>query len=274
MDAGTLCDLADALAGAQSGARLIEPISARRPDFGIDAAQAVQHEITRRRLAAGWRIVGRKIGFTNRSIWPLYDVDAPMWAPVFERTVTGAANGHARVSLAGLVQPRIEPEIALGLGSDVPPGLGSPQEVLERVRWYAHSIEIVDCHFPDWKARLPDFCADNACHARLVLGRPHPVDAAAIALLARQLRDCRVELLRSGRRTLEGRGANALDHPALALAHLAALVARDPQAPPLAAGEMVSTGTLTDALPVRAGETWSTRFEGIDLEGIEIEFSA
>jgi 2-oxo-3-hexenedioate decarboxylase len=50
------------------------------------------------------------------------------------------------------------------------------------------------------------------------------------------------------------------------------LLARDPDNPPLAAGEIVSTGTLTRALPVRPGETWTTRLIGIPLEGITLTF--
>ena len=50
-----------------------------------------------------------------------------------------------------------------------------------------------------------------------------------------------------------GVGANVLDSPALALGHLARLLADQPQAPQLAAGEIVTTGTITDAWPVAAG---------------------
>ena len=43
-------------------------------------------------------------------------------------------------------------------------------------------------------------------------------------------------------------------------------------APPLAAGEIVSTSTLTDARPVAPGKTWSTAFEGLPLNGLEASF--
>ena len=50
------------------------------------------------------------------------------------------------------------------------------------------------------------------------------------------------------------------------------LLARDPDNPPLAAGEIVSTGTLTRALPVKPGETWMTKLKGIALEGVSLRF--
>jgi 2-keto-4-pentenoate hydratase len=41
-----------------------------------------------------------------------------------------------------------------------------------------------------------------------------------------------------------------------ALRHLVDILSRDQVNPPLASGEIVTTGTLTRALPVSAGERW------------------
>jgi 2-keto-4-pentenoate hydratase len=49
--------------------------------------------------------------------------------------------------------------------------------------------------------------------------------------------------------------------------------AHDPLSPPLAASEIVTTGTLTRAFPVTAGEEWSTQLKGIPLEGARIRFA-
>jgi len=266
--------IATELIDAEARAATLAPIAARTPGFDLAAAYAVQACITRRRLAAGWRMVGRKIGFTNRGIWPLYGVDAPMWAPLFDRTVLGTESGRSAVSLAGTVQPRIEPEILFCLATPLPAGLTEPAQVLPHIAWYAHSVEIVHSHFPDWKAQLPDFCADNACHARLLVGPARNIAAGGDAQLLSRLRDCRVELMRAGKTLQEGRGGNALGHPLLALAYLADVLAAQMHMPALAAGEIISTGTLTDALPVAPGEIWSTRFSGLDVQDLHIEFLA
>ena len=63
-----------------------------------------------------------------------------------------------------------------------------------------------------------------------------------------------------------------LDSPLLAFAHLAEVLTRLPQFEPVAAGEIVTTGTLTNAWPVAPGETWTTTFSGIELPGLAIEF--
>ncbi|MSQ53179.1 MAG: hydratase [Betaproteobacteria bacterium] len=265
-------DAAACLLDAHDHATMVAPLTSRAAGFDLASAYQTQYAITVIRIARGWRVVGRKIGFTNRGIWPLYGVDAPMWAPVFDRTVIHASWTPVKVSLAGTVQSRIEPEILFTLAAPIPVGLTRPEEVMPYIDGYAHSIEIVQSHFPDWKAHLPDFCADNACHARLIVGPVRRIDRDASAALLSALGDCQVKLCRGGQVMLEGRGANALGHPLLALAHLADVVAAQ-GASPLAAGEIVSTGTLTDALPVAPGEVWSTRFSGLDVQNLEIAFT-
>ena len=69
-------------------------------------------------------------------------------------------------------------------------------------------------------------------------------------------------------------GANVLDSPALALGHLARLLAGQPETPPLAAGEIVTTGTITDAWPVSPGEIWSSDYGALGLSGLTLRFTA
>ena len=71
-----------------------------------------------------------------------------------------------------------------------------------------------------------------------------------------------------------GQGSNALDHPALALAFLAHILANQPEFDPLAAGEIITTGTLTNALPVKSGETWQSTYTGLTgASGIILTFT-
>ena len=71
-----------------------------------------------------------------------------------------------------------------------------------------------------------------------------------------------------------GAGANALDHPALALAFLADMVARQSQFDGLAAGEVVTTGTLTAAFPIAQGETWTSEYGGLPVNGLRLILTA
>jgi 2-keto-4-pentenoate hydratase len=264
--------IAKELLDALDSGGTIPSIVARDPGFGWDQGYQVAAELVKLRRARGERTVGRKIGFTNRNIWAEYGATAPIWAHVYDRTLVQAADGHARISLKGSARPRLEPEIAFRLKAPVTAGATRPEQVLEAVEWLAPTFEIVDCHFDDWKFGPADSAADFSLHWRLIVGTPVP--AANLSALARQLHDCKVTLSRNGTVADTGVGANALGHPATALAHLAEVLSRQPQFEPLAAGEIITTGTLTAAMPIKAGETWSSRYEGLPgIGGLTLRFT-
>lgn len=266
--------IATELLDALDRGHTLQSIAARYPDFDWNAAYDVAAELDRRRRARGTRAAGRKIGFTNRGIWAEYGATAPIWAHVYDNTIIPANDNHATLSLAGSVAPRIEPEIAFKLRAPLPAGLTDPIAVLRAVEWYAPSFEIVDCHFPDWKFRPADSAADFSFHWRLVVGRPAAIGADDdLAALAQRLHDCQVTLSCDDHVMDRGVGANALDHPALALAHLAGVLATQPRMEPLAAGEVITTGTLTAAFPIEPGQTWTSRREGLPLDDLTVTFT-
>ena len=250
--------------------RQVPPFSSRFPGLTAETGYAAARQLHAHRLAQGWKLAGRKNGFTNRGLWQRYGVDGPMWGAVYDRTLIMATNGVAAVSLTGLVQPRIEPEICFKLKA-APPRTRDPVALLESIEWVAHSIEIVQCHHPEWKMALADCIADNALHGRLIVGTP--VEIHRISGLAAALPFLKVTLRKGDAVVDQGTGANVLDSPLLSLAFLVEILAGQKDAPPLAAGEIVSTGTLTDAHPVQAGETWSTDLHGFAARGMDITFT-
>lgn len=225
------------------------------------------------RQRRGEQPVGRKIGFTNRNIWPEYGATSPIWAPVYDRTLVYARNHRATVSLRGAARPRLEPEIAFKLKAALPAGISQPARVLQQIEWFAPSFEIVDCHFEDWKFKPADAVADFSLHWRLIVGEPCTVRASDIESLVESLRDCEVTLRCDGTVRDRGTGSNALGHPATALVFLADILSRQPQFAPLTAGEIITTGTLTAALPIRSGETWSSEYRGLPVTGLQLAFT-
>lgn len=261
--------LARELKTAQDEVRQIAPFTGRIDGFDEAAGYEVARIIHEARLREGRRPIGRKIGFTNRNIWPEYGVYAPVWGYVYDTTVTYVADARAVCRIGRLAEPRIEPEIVLHFAS-APPVADDPQAILACVDWIAHGFEIVQSHFPGWKFAAADTIADDGLHGNLLVGPRRRVAELGSDAAAR-LAQFRIELLCGGELRDTGTGANVLDGPPQAIAHLLAVLDRS-GAPPLAAGEIVSTGTLTRALPIVAGETWSTRIEGIDLPGLTATF--
>jgi 2-oxo-3-hexenedioate decarboxylase len=262
--------LAREMKGAMDRTRQIAPFAPRVPAFDEDAAYEVAHLVHQARLREGARPVGRKIGFTNRNIWEEYGVYQPIWGWMYESTVAYVEKMPAACRLAGLAEPRIEPEIVLHFKS-APPENADPAAILACVDWIAHGFEIVQSHFPGWKFTAADTIADNGLHGRLLVGPPQRVEELGADLIDR-LVHFTIVLSCDGAPRERGGGANVLGSPLAAAAHLLAVLARAPIAAPLAAGEIVTTGTLTRALPVAPGETWSTTIAGIDLPGLRVRF--
>ncbi|MEJ2435477.1 MAG: fumarylacetoacetate hydrolase family protein, partial [Pseudolabrys sp.] len=256
---------AEVLAALGSGRQFV-PFSKRTGGLTIEEAYLVAALLGRGFNGRGEKLVGRKIGFTNRTIWPEYGVYAPIWGYVTDRTVHELANTPV-LPLAGFAEPRIEPEIVFGLSQAPAPDMDETA-LAGCIEWVAHGFEIVQSPFPDWKFAPADTIACNALHGALLVG-PHHAFRPRAAQWLRELAPFDIALERNGVVADRGRAANVLDSPFLALRHLIAVLAEDPVNAPLAAGEIVSTGTLTRALPIAPAESWCTRLNGIALEGIK-----
>ncbi|HMH49831.1 MAG TPA: fumarylacetoacetate hydrolase family protein [Candidatus Acidoferrum sp.] len=265
-------DLARELKAAQDERRPLVPPSSRVSGFDTKIAYEVARLIHEARLREGARPVGRKIGFTNRDIWPVYGVFEPIWAHVYDTTVARLAGPRATCRIGRFVpDPRIEPEIVLHFRT-APPSGDDLAAVLACVDWIAHGFEIVQSHFPDWKFQAADSIADSSLHGTLLVGEPRGVDTLDPDLAAR-LERFTIALECDGAVRDRGRGANALGSPLAAVAHLTSVLSAQ-RAPAIQAGELVTTGTLTQAPLIHAGETWSTTLDGIDLPGLRVTFEA
>lgn len=264
---------AAAILAAYGERRQIPPFTDGDASFDLAAATRTGHRIRRWREDQGWVPVGRKVGFTNRTIWDEYDVHAPIWGCVYDRTVRDGRSGEPQ-SIGHLVEPRLEPEIMLRLSRSPEPGMDE-RALLDCVGEVSHGFEVVQSVYPGWRFQAADTVAAFALHGALVTGEPAVVAAREADAWFAALAGFRIALLRDGEVMDEGVSSNVLGTgPLGSLRHLVAVLAKDADAPPLRPGEIVSTGTLTRALPVAPGETWSTRLDGIPLPGIVTSFVA
>ncbi|MBX3550331.1 MAG: hydratase [Xanthobacteraceae bacterium] len=236
----------------------------------LPQAYAVIAEMKRLRTARGEKVLGRKIGFTNRTIWDEYKVFAPIWGYMYDTTLFDASAAR-NVNLSKFAEPRLEPEIAFGFARAPEAGM-SPAQIFDCVDWVSHGFEIVQSHYPDWKFTAPDTVANNALHGAFFLGKKVSAvknRAAWVEALAR----FDIFLFRNDVLIDRGDASNVLDGPLFAIKHLLELLKDDPHNPPVAAGEVITTGTVTRAWPVTPGEIWRTEVSGLTLPGIELSFS-
>ncbi len=224
-------------------------------------AYALALKVRDLRMARGEQPQGFKIGFTNRTIWQRYGVFAPIWGTVWDTSVQHT-DGHGRLEVHGLCEPRIEPEIVFGLCATPPPA-PTLQQLFACVDWLAPGFELVQSHCPAWQFTAAETVADSGLHGRLVIGRRQPVrslapDAAALNSL---LGGLQVELQRDGQAIDSGSGTHVLDGPLHALQHFVHELQRCPAGPALRPGDVVTTGTWTDAWPIAAGQRWRALFQ-------------
>jgi len=251
--------------------RQIPSLAARLTDFDLDQAYQVTAALRHIRQGRGERPVGRKIGFTNRTIWDEYQVFAPIWGDMYATTLLDT-DGTAQLELSPYLEPRIEPEIAFGLARAPEPGMDEAA-LLGCIAWVAHGFEIVHSMFEGWRFAAADTVAAFALHGAYRLGPRRPIQLAPDEGWLTALSRFEISLSRNDQLVDRGQAPNVLDGPLSALRHLNDLLAADTHNPPLAAGEIVTTGTVTRAFPVAPGETWRTELHGLDLTPMTIRFT-
>ena len=267
--------LARELAAAYSSRQIIPiPPSGRDAGFDLTAAYAVEAALVRIRRAGGAGTAGRKVGFANRALWRKFKLDTVLWAHMYDDTIHQAAGGAASLAVAGMVSPKIEPEIIFRLRGAPRGDLADPVAVLAAVEGFALGFEIVDSVYQDWKFQPADFVAAFGLHAALIVGAFTPLESPMIPALAEQLATVTVRLLKDGALIAGGAGANVLKSPALCLGELAAGLARQPNADPLAAGELIATGAMTDNQFIAPGESWTVSVDGLDLADLTLRTTA
>ncbi len=267
--ADTYADTILAAAGARTP---IAPITDANPEFDLAGAYAVSSRITGRRVARGEKPIGWKIGFTNEATWKEFGMDGPIWAPMYDATVEALDSTAAVCRIGDLLEPRIEPEIGLRLARVPHPDM-EELELLGCVDAITHGFEIVQSVYPGWRLRPPDAVAAFGMHGRYRYGPLVPVALAERDRWLGMLRDFTVTLFRDGAEADRGVGRNVLGGPLSALRYFVRGAAEF-QGYALKPGDLVTTGTLTRALPIAIGERWETKLEGIPLAGIALALTA
>ena len=252
MNSTLIEQLGDELYGALTACQVLDPPSSRHPDITIEDAYAIQQRLIARRLGAGERVVGKKIGVTSQAVMNMLGVFQPDFGILLDGMVY---NEGQPIEARTLIQPKAEGEIAFVLKKDLMgPGV-TAADVMAATEGVMACFEIVDSRIRDWKIQIQDTVADNASCGVFVLGDrlvdPRDVDLAT----------CGMVLEKNGEIVATGAGAAALGHPANAVAWLANTLGRLGMG--LKAGEVVLSGSLGIMVPVQAGDSLRVTIGGI-----------
>jgi 2-keto-4-pentenoate hydratase len=255
------------LVGARATGQPCPPVRGLLPAGDADAAYAVQALWVADQIAAGARVVGRKIGLTNPAVQEQFGVDRPDFGVLFESM---ACAPGTPIDGARTLQPKIEAEIAFVLAEDLTGSVIGPAEVAAATAYVVAALEIVDSRIAGWDIDIVDTIADNGSSGLFVLGdrrqRLGRLDLAESAMTLRRVAAGQGGAVGGsggavGEVVSTGTGASILGHPLAAVAWLAAAV-RD-HGSPLRAGEVVLSGSLGPMVAVAPGDAFQADISGV-----------
>lgn len=258
MSAAEVAKAADSLLEATRTGVTCPPLRTRLSD--VAAAYAVQRVNVERGLAAGRRVVGRKIGLTSPAVQNQLGVDQPDFGTLFADM---AVPEGTTIAAGRLIQPKVEAEVALVLGAELPHRDCTVADVLRAADFALPALEIVDSRIADWDIGIVDTVADNASSGLFVLG------GTPVPLRGLDLRGVRMTMTRGGEVVSEGTGADCLGSPLNAAAWLASTLAT--MGDPLRAGDIVLTGALGPMAVVSPGDRFEARIS--QLGRVQAEFA-
>lgn len=238
----------------------IAPLRGTLEPTDVDGAYAVQDINTRRWIAEGRQLVGRKIGLTAEAVQKQLGVNQPDFGALFSdmRIPDGGV-----LKLSAVLQPKAEAEVAIVLSKDIDDPMVDAGGILAAASHAIAAIEIVDSRIADWKITFADTVADNGSSAFFVLG------SGEVPMHGLDLYSCGMVLEVNGEIASIGAGAACLGHPLNAAAWLArALIARGE---PLRAGDILMTGALGPMVALKPGDKVRAVIGGLGECSFEFE---
>ena len=228
----------------------IGPLTASHPELKAEDAYQVQLAGVKTRVAAGRKVIGKKIGLTSKAMQDLLGVGEPDYGHLLDDMLVVEGQPCRR---GDLILPKIEGEVAFVMGSRLAgPGVNIA-DVLRATAGVMPALEIVDSRIRDWKIKLVDTVADNASSARFVLGsRMLPAESFDLRLIGMCLE-------KNGLVVNSGAGVAVWGHPAAAVAWLANKLSEFGAA--LEEGDIVLSGAFTAAVDVGPGDVVQAHFD-------------
>ncbi|MET8430591.1 fumarylacetoacetate hydrolase family protein [Nocardia sp. NPDC004860] len=242
IDANIVGQAADRITSGVRAQRPVEPVRDLLGVGDITVAYAVQEELTRRRVASGAVVVGRKIGLTSPAVQQQLGVDQPDFGVLFADM---DVSGGTAVPSRRLLQPKAEAEVAFVLKDDLADGDLDAEQIRAAVDYAVAALEIVDSRIADWDITITDTVADNASSGLFVLAEKQ------LALAEFEPRDVTMKMYADDVLVSEGTGAACLGDPLLALAWLARTAKE--YGNPLRSGQIVLSGALGPMVPAPPG---------------------
>jgi 2-oxo-3-hexenedioate decarboxylase len=253
-----MTEIASALDRATLECRELERFTVKYPDLTIEQAYLIQDEGIRMRVLRGEKICGLKMGLTSKAKMKQMGVESPIYGVLTDRM---QHPNEGTISLKGRIHPKIEPEIAFGLGRDLK-GQVTLEEALDACEWVSAAMELIDSRYLNFNFTLPDVVADNCSSSGFVLGsirkKPKDLDLGNLGML--------MEV--NGKASQFGASSAIYGHPGLSLAALCAML--DSRGQGLKAGSVILAGAATQAVSLESGSKIKTSVQDLGTVSLSV----
>ena len=248
---------AELLWAAERDLAPIGPLTETFPGIDVVDAYEIQLANIRRKIAAGARVRGHKVGLSSPVMQQMMGVDEPDYGHLLDSMIL---DQDTPIPAAGYCYPRIEVEIGYVLGSSLPGADTTEADVLAATEYIVPSLELIDSRITDWRIKLADTIADNASSAGVILGsaRKTPAELAAAGI---DLANIDAVLYQGDQEIARGNTSAVLGNPTACVAWLARKVADF--GVKLEAGHLILPGSCTRAIDTRPGSAFRAEFAGL-----------
>lgn len=246
-------EVATALFEAESTGTEVDKFTTVYSELDAKLAYQISERLIEIKCETGQtRIVGRKLGLTSEAKMKQMNVDEPCYGTLLANM---ACTENEPISLANLIHPKIEPEIAFIFNRSLEgPHITVPQ-VLEAASYITPALEIIDSRYRHFSFTLSDVIADNASSSRYIIGdqffKPTEFNLALMGMVFKK----------NGKIVSTGTGAAVMGHPARAIAWLANKLSQSGKT--IQAGDVVLSGALAGAIDIQPNDHVSVSFDGI-----------
>jgi 2-keto-4-pentenoate hydratase len=257
LDSSQRTTAAELLWAAERDLAPIGPLTETFPGIDVVDAYEIQLANIRRKIAAGARVRGHKVGLSSPVMQQMMGVDEPDYGHLLDSMVVSQ---DSPIAAGRYCYPRIEVEIGYLLGSALPGADCTEADVLAATEYIVPSLELIDSRITDWRIKLADTIADNASSAGVILGaeRKTPDELAAAGV---NLSDIDAVLFQGGEEIARGNTSAVLGNPTACVAWLARKVADF--GVKLEAGHLILPGSCTRAIDARPGSVFRAEFAGL-----------
>lgn len=237
---------------AEKTNKAIAPLTNTYPGITADEAYNTQLELISKKVDAGAKIIGKKIGATSKAIQQMFGVDQPDYGHLLDDMVF--VDGET-ISLETYIQPKVEFEIAFILKNDLKGPNVTIIDVVNATDYIVPAIEIIDSRIEDWNIKFEDTVADNGSSAGAIIGgKPTKLDGIDLTHIG-------MVAYRNGEMIANAAGAEVLGNPLHSVAWLANSLGK--YGVSLKKGEVILSGALTKAIDIKDHDTFIAEFAHI-----------